>query len=256
MTLNIETIINVIFAIIFGLAFGSYATMAQYRLPNNRPWSSINLMEGDKIHCPGCKTQLHFKYWCPIIGFIRTFGKCIYCGMRVNRLYLVTEVGITTLSVANVLLYSFYSYYIPMQIFGSCMVVLAVIEIEYRKVPQPILMTMLLAAIMIRMMTMHDINMLVMEGMLAVAIGAILRVISAKLTGKNEFLVDYVKLFGLSGILFPWPALVVFSIIATVMIVITYIVSRLRKTSPPYALPLIAAYFIVLYGYALPAGGL
>lgn len=240
-------LINVIFAIFFGLAFGSYATMAQYRIPNNRPWSAINLMEGDKIHCPGCKKQLHFKYWCPVIGFLRTGGKCVYCGMKVSPLYLFTELSIMMLSVLNVLLYGFEQQYLPMQLFGSCIAVLAVIEIEHRKVPEKILMTMLLAAIMIRMMSMQDINTLVLSGMLAIAAGAILRVGYAKLTGKNEFSVDYVKLFAISGILFPLPVFAAFVMLAVILILITFL---FHKTNPPYALPIISAYFVTLYAHA------
>jgi prepilin signal peptidase PulO-like enzyme (type II secretory pathway) len=242
-----ETVINIIFAAFFGLFFGSYATMAQYRIPNNRPWSSINLMEGDKIHCPGCKKQLHFKYWCPIFGYLRTRGKCVYCGIKVNPLYLFTELSITLLSVVNVLLYGFEHYYIPMQLFGSCMIVLAVIEIEHRKLPHTILMTMLLAVIIARMMSEQDINMLVLSGMLAVAIGSVFRIAYAKLTRKNEFSVDYVKLFALSGILFPLPQFAFFAVIALILILITFLAARKDILPPPYALPLIASYFIACY---------
>jgi leader peptidase (prepilin peptidase)/N-methyltransferase len=246
-SMDSETLINIIFAIFFGLAFGSYATMAQYRIPHNRPWSSINLMEGDKIHCPNCKNQLHFKYWCPVFGYVRSRGKCVYCGMKVNPLYLFTELSITILSVVNVLLYGFEQHYIPMQLFGSCMMVLAVIEIEHRKIPDSILMTMLLAAIIIRMITVQDINMLVLSGMLAVAVGSIIRVLYAKITQRNHFSVAYVKLLAIGGILLPFPQFLLFTAITLILLGITAYSSWKRPSTPPYALPIIAAYVIVLY---------
>ena len=78
----------ILYALIFisGTLFGSFFTLAVYRIPL-----------GEDIFykhsfCPNCKSKLHFKDLIPIISYIVLGGKCAYCGQKIRIRYLLLEI--------------------------------------------------------------------------------------------------------------------------------------------------------------------
>ena len=101
-------IFNFILLIIFGLGFGSFATMAVYRLPNNIPWIS------QKPFCPKCKHDLYFRDYFSIISYFINKGKCRFCNEKIefHLIYLLTEIFILTYFIINFLLNNFSDLFI------------------------------------------------------------------------------------------------------------------------------------------------
>lgn len=78
-------IIFIIFSLIFGACFGSFITMASYRLPL-----------GEDIifkpsYCPKCKKTIGFLSLVPIFSWIFQRGKCAKCGNKISVRYPLTE---------------------------------------------------------------------------------------------------------------------------------------------------------------------
>ncbi|MBT4989238.1 MAG: prepilin peptidase [Rickettsiales bacterium] len=96
-------IFSFILLIIFGLGFGSFATMAIYRIPNNMPWIS------EKPFCPKCKHELYFRDYFSIISFFIYKGSCRFCNGKIEYhfAYFVTEVLILSYFMINYLIFNF-----------------------------------------------------------------------------------------------------------------------------------------------------
>lgn len=241
----IETLVNLFFATLFGLAFGSFATMAQYRLPRNKPWSAVPMMKGEKIHCPSCKHILKFQDWCPVIGFIKNRGKCKFCATPISRYYLFTEFGITFLSILNVLLYGFEQHYTPMMLFGAASVVMVVTELEYQKIPEKLIGFMLFAALMQRMLITQDVNTILISAVLGAIAAMILASLYYKLVGEKLAL-EYSLLLTLAGVALPLSLLPVFIVMVVVLSPIPFLVFK-GKGRIPCALPIMFSLLTLMY---------
>ena len=80
---------NIIFCIlifIMGTVFGSFFTLAVYRIP-----LGLNITH-ERSFCPNCNHKLSFKDLIPIFSYISLKGRCRYCGEKVRIRYLVLEV--------------------------------------------------------------------------------------------------------------------------------------------------------------------
>ncbi len=78
----------IIYGLIFiiGTLFGSFSTLAVYRIPLGE-----NIVYKHSF-CPNCKSKLHFKDLIPIISYLALGGKCAYCGQKIRIRYLLLEV--------------------------------------------------------------------------------------------------------------------------------------------------------------------
>ena len=78
----------IIYGLIFimGTFFGSFYTLAIYRIPLGE-----NIVYKHSF-CPNCKEKLKFKDLIPIISYIALGGKCAYCGQKIRIRYLLLEV--------------------------------------------------------------------------------------------------------------------------------------------------------------------
>ena len=78
----------IIYGLIFimGTFFGSFFTLAVYRIPLGE-----NIVYKHSF-CPNCKEKLKFKDLIPIISYIALGGKCAYCGQKIRIRYLLLEV--------------------------------------------------------------------------------------------------------------------------------------------------------------------
>jgi len=73
---------------IFGIQFGSFATMASYRVPR-----------GEDIiftpsHCPKCNSRLHILDLFPIFSWLCFWGKCRYCKAKISPRYPLIETSV------------------------------------------------------------------------------------------------------------------------------------------------------------------
>ena len=87
-----------LYAIIFiiGCFFGSFFTLAVYRIPKKE---DILIKHS---YCPNCNHKLGFFDLFPVLSYIFLLGKCRYCGNKIRPRYLILEIlsGLTFLSFA------------------------------------------------------------------------------------------------------------------------------------------------------------
>jgi prepilin signal peptidase PulO-like enzyme (type II secretory pathway) len=101
--MNTEQLIGIIFTLIFGAAFGSFATLFAYRLPRNE--SCFGRYFGPKSRCHNCGTTIITRDLIPIINWLITRGKCRSCNYQISRIHLFVE--LTTVLLFMLCYYQF-----------------------------------------------------------------------------------------------------------------------------------------------------
>ena len=69
-----------------GITFGSFYTLAVYRIPKGQDITHT------RSYCPKCNHKLSFWDMIPILSYVFLGGKCRYCGQKIRPRYLMLEV--------------------------------------------------------------------------------------------------------------------------------------------------------------------
>lgn len=79
-----------------GTVFGSFFTLAVYRIPRKEDITHV------RSHCTSCNHELNFLDLIPVLSYIFLGGKCRYCGEKIRIRYLLLEImsGLVFLLVA------------------------------------------------------------------------------------------------------------------------------------------------------------
>lgn len=81
-----EQYIFYLFIFIIGTVFGSFFTLAVYRIPLHQ-----NITH-ERSYCPKCNHKLSFWDMIPILSYIFLGGKCRYCKEKIRIRYLLLEI--------------------------------------------------------------------------------------------------------------------------------------------------------------------
>lgn len=71
---------------VMGTIFGSFFTLAVYRIPLNKD------ITHERSFCPNCNHRLEFLDLIPVWSYIFLNGKCRYCGEKIRPRYLLLEI--------------------------------------------------------------------------------------------------------------------------------------------------------------------
>ena len=71
---------------IMGTIFGSFFTLAVYRIP-----LGLDITH-ERSFCPNCKHKLNFIDLIPIVSYLTLHGKCRYCGNKIRIRYFILEI--------------------------------------------------------------------------------------------------------------------------------------------------------------------
>ena len=78
-------VIIYIFTFLIGITFGSFFTLAVYRIPLGKD------ITHERSFCPNCNHKLGFLDLIPIFSYIFLGGKCRYCKQKIRPRYLLLE---------------------------------------------------------------------------------------------------------------------------------------------------------------------
>lgn len=127
---------------VMGTVFGSFYTLAVYRIPKN-----IDIIKKHS-YCPNCNHKLGFFELIPIFSYIFLGGKCKNCKQKIRIRYLLLEVlsgisfvvlglsiklNIYTINIQTVILY------VIMILYFTAIVLISGIDKEYRKIDKRLL---------------------------------------------------------------------------------------------------------------------
>lgn len=128
---------------IMGTVFGSFCTLAIYRIPQKKN------ITNERSFCPNCHHKLGFFDLIPVLSYIALGGKCRYCHKKIKKSYVIIEIlmGITSLGIymslhatwetMSVLTLTEYLY---QMIFVTTLVLIAGIDKNNKKICKPIIL--------------------------------------------------------------------------------------------------------------------
>ena len=135
-----ETIIFIIIFII-GAFFGSFYSLATYRIPKRQD------ITHSRSYCPNCNHKLGFLDLFPILSYIFLGGKCRYCKKKISPRYLILEVfsGLVfivlfyfmKIDIYNINLYKVFEYAF-LTLFITFVFLIAGIDKENRKIEKSV----------------------------------------------------------------------------------------------------------------------
>ena len=134
-----------------GITFGSFYTLAVYRIPKGQ----------DIVHthsyCPKCNHKLNIFDLIPIFSYIFLGGKCRYCKQKIRPRYLRLEATSGFFFVVMAILMGLGIYnldkfiiieYVFFVLYFTFIVLMAGIDKEYRTINKPVLMYGVIISIM------------------------------------------------------------------------------------------------------------
>lgn len=216
-------LLGLIFTIILGLGWGSYATMATYRLPRGESWS------GKKPRCPSCGHELKFKDFAPIYAYVVSKGKCKFCGVPVTPVYLCTEIYTTLLFILSYLQFGFGELFLLVSTFGVFVAILTTTELESRVIPDKVQLLMFILAVAYRILVDGSIYGVMWGGLLALGVGYTYYAVRAKRRSEafdlHQAFLDittpgysYLRLFVIFGITLNIKAFLVFLVLLGILV--------------------------------------
>lgn len=122
----------VVSAALLGLIFGSFASVAAYRIPRRE-----SFVRG-RSRCPECGTTITARENIPILSYFLQRGRCRHCGARISARYPFIEI---TTGALFALAFAKFGLSLEAALYAAffwVLVVLTVIDLEHRLLPNRI----------------------------------------------------------------------------------------------------------------------
>lgn len=233
----------ILYIIIFamGTVFGSFLTLATFRIPLNQD------ITHEHSYCPRCNKKLSFLDMIPIFSYIFLKGRCRYCKSKIGSRYFIIEIlsGIAFVILAVLLNINVYNLQL-MQIiefaFGSLYIVflflVAGIDKEHNKIDKRVLIYGLIIA-MAYMIYQYNIyenfnpNRFIIY-LIIIALIIILNTCQIRKKGKDKYALNILILCIIMA-LFTYEIPTIISIIITLLIIsIKIIINKVLNKSKKY----------------------
>lgn len=230
-------IIGLVFSVLFGLLFGSFATMASYRIP-----------KGDDIiyqrsHCTNCNHSLGFTDLIPVFSWLFNMGKCHYCSVRVSARYPLIEIIMATMFGIIFLKFGLSPAGFILSGLSVCLVIISVTDIEQHVMPKLVQIWMLTLGLAYSYLTKEqDIYNLLAPPLAAIIIALIIKHGMNLLNKKITFGKDYVIFFAIAGLFLNAETFAKFVIYFFAASLLTYFL--LRKKLPVFSPAICLALFV------------
>jgi leader peptidase (prepilin peptidase)/N-methyltransferase len=88
------TVVVVVFALLFGLALGSFLNVVVYRLPRGESLTS------PPSRCPNCDAEIGWRDNVPVVSWLVLRGRCRSCAAPISIRYPAIELATGLLFVA------------------------------------------------------------------------------------------------------------------------------------------------------------
>ena len=192
-----------LYAIIFicGTMFGSFYTLAVYRIPKN-----IDIVKKHS-YCPNCGHKLGILDLFPILSYIFLGGKCRYCKQKIRPRYLILEIlsGTAFILLAYTLKINVYTLtlksvmpFIFMILYFTSIILISAIDKEYRSINKKVLVygIIISLAYMIYLYVIDPIS--IYRYAIYLAIYIVLLIINTFILrrfAKDEYLIDLLLYF-------------------------------------------------------------
>ena len=136
--------LQIVFALLFGLALGSFLNVCISRLPRHRS------IVRPPSHCPSCRAPIAARDNIPLLSFVLLRGRCRNCRKSIGWRYPFVEAAVAALTVGNILFYGFNYWGVAFSIFCTLLLALAVCDAETMQLPDTLTLPLLGLGILYR----------------------------------------------------------------------------------------------------------
>ena len=136
--------LEILFALLFGLALGSFLNVCISRLPRH------DSVVQPPSHCPRCKARIAAYDNIPLVSFLLLRGRCRNCQKPIAWRYPLVEAAIAALIVINVFLNGIQFWSIASSIFCAFLLALAVCDAETMQLPDALTLPLLALGVLYR----------------------------------------------------------------------------------------------------------
>jgi leader peptidase (prepilin peptidase) / N-methyltransferase len=119
----------IVIALVLGLTFGSFMTVAIYRVPAGES------LVRPRSRCTRCGAPIRTADNIPVVSWLMLRGRCRACGARISPVYPLTELACGGLFVAVALVYEDPWRAVLLAPFAGLMVAISVIDTRHRRIP-------------------------------------------------------------------------------------------------------------------------
>jgi len=123
---------EIFLAILIGLCFGSFVTLASWRLPMERSLVTPG------SHCPKCQHALGARDLLPVLSWAMNGGKCRHCQARVSIRYPLTELACAALWLLAYFHSGLTVEGLVLALFGTALLTMLVADLETTLIPDEI----------------------------------------------------------------------------------------------------------------------
>ncbi len=132
------------FAIVaaLGLAVGSFLNVCIYRLPRGES------LAFPSSHCTSCNRSLSWYENVPLLSYLVLRGRCRTCGNRISPIYPIIEASAAVVAVVWYWQFGFSSLLVSRLVFAFALLVLFVIDLQHRILPNLITLPGIVAGVL------------------------------------------------------------------------------------------------------------
>lgn len=130
--MDIESLIYGLFVLGCGLAFGSFVTLASYRLPRDED------IVVKPSRCPACEAKLDFFDLWPVLSWICTGGRCRHCGSKVSVRYPLTELATGAMFLWLWTQYGLSADFFMLAALWVVLMIMIVVDLEHYLIPDSV----------------------------------------------------------------------------------------------------------------------
>jgi len=136
--------LQIVFALLFGLALGIFLNVCISRLPRHRS------IVRPASHCPSCREPIATRDNIPLLSFVLLRGRCRNCQKSIGWRYPFVELAVAALTVGSILFSGFDLEGVALTLFCSLLLALAVCDAETMQLPDTLTLPLLGLGILYR----------------------------------------------------------------------------------------------------------
>lgn len=236
-TLPLEVII--VTSLLLGALFGSFVTMASYRLP----------LGEDLIikpsSCPKCHHRLGFLDLFPIFSWIFNKGKCRHCKTKVSIRYPLIEVTTAVLFAITAIKYGVNVNCLTIMALVTCLMIASIINIEKQTVPNSVYVCLIVLGGVYQAVNKGNISDFLYSPLVYLIVALFFRYALLFFKKKDVLNMGHIKFFMVSGLFLNIGNILAFLLIFSfLLVVMSFALGKLNKLA---GLPLIPVLAISLF---------
>ena len=245
-------IFDVVSILLFGICFGSFITMASYRLAlsNFSKHISKKTLILQRSFCPICNAKLKAKHLFPLFSWLFYGRKCGFCKQKISIRYPLIEFATAALFllVFFILGTKIDARLVIVLLMVVVLIIMVVVDLEYYFIPNitQIVLGILVLIYHLVVTDNHNLNYYLLSSLVFFTFGIILHyafLLVAKKQGIGE---DDLKFFAIAGFMLGIDQLIMFITLSGIFgICFGLLWTKLKKDNTfPFA-PSLAASFLI-----------